>query len=75
MTEVQNLKRVNRIGAEGCQPSGLKRINDCASSSCETLWFQVILSGRHGRQGKAKDEKEDEKPQIQSGMVRGTKGK
>lgn len=50
-------------------------INDTASSSCETAWFQVNLSGHQGRQGKEKDEKEDEKPQIQSGTVRGTEGK
>lgn len=70
-----DLKWVKGTNSEGCRLSPSICINDTASSSCEAAWFQVILSGRQGRQGKEKDEKEDEKPQIQSGTVRGTEGK
>lgn len=65
------------VGGAGAGGSALPPHAKCdrSSSSSETVRFQVILSGRRGRQGKEKDEKEDEKPQIQSGTVRGTEGK
>lgn len=52
------------FNVERCRLSPSTRINETVISSCETVWLQVILSGRQGRQEKEKDEREDEKPQI-----------
>lgn len=65
--------QTNQHGGLRLSPSTC--LNDIASSSCETARLHVNLSGRQGRWGIKKDEKEDEKPQIQSATASGAEGK